>query len=287
MADRRRATLVPLAWGLANWLPLVAFVAAPLAGFLVYSIFSLQGGEIVHTPTLANYARFFQDGLFPRMFLRTCGLALCVSAITLALGYPIAVFLSRLKGWMKYGLALAFAVPMLMSYIIKIYAIRAILGSRGLLNQALLWAGLIDQPSTLLLFNLGAVMLTLSVILLPFTILPIFVALERIPESLLEASSDLGAASWRTIRRVVIPLSRQGAVTGGVFTFVLALGDFVTPQMVGGPTGMTFGRIVYTQFGLAFNWPFGAALATIMSVVVLLAMVLAQRAGRVPGRAGR
>ncbi len=125
----------------------------------------------------------------------------------------------------------------------------------------------------------------MTVILLPFTILPIFVALERVPPALYEASSDLGDTIWGTIWRVVLPLSRQGAITGGVFTFVLAFGDFVTPQMVGGPTGITFGRIVYSQFGLAFNWPFGAALATLMSVVVLAAMALAGRAGRVPGAA--
>ena len=278
-------TLAGIAWGLLNWLPVLAFIAAPLAGFLIYSVFSVRDGEILYRPTIVNYQRFFIDGLYPSLFLRTCGLALGVSALTLALGYPIAFFLSQLRGRMKYALVLAFAVPMLMSYIIKIYAIRAILGSRGMLNQLLIALGIIGEPSTLLLFNLGAVLVTLSVILLPFTILPIFVALERIPASLFEASADLGAASWATIRRVVMPLSRQGAVTGGVFTFVLALGDFVTPQMVGGPTGMTFGRVVYSQFGLAFNWPFGAALATIMSVVVLLAMWLANWSGRVPGAA--
>ena len=287
-ATRRPAsagTLAGIAWGLLNWLPVLAFIAAPLAGFLIYSVFSVRDGEILYRPTIVNYQRFFIDGLYPSLFLRTCGLALGVSALTLALGYPIAFFLSQLRGRMKYALVLAFAVPMLMSYIIKIYAIRAILGSRGMLNQLLIALGIIGEPSTLLLFNLGAVLVTLSVILLPFTILPIFVALERIPASLFEASADLGAASWATIRRVVMPLSRQGAVTGGVFTFVLALGDFVTPQMVGGPTGMTFGRVVYSQFGLAFNWPFGAALATIMSVVVLLAMWLANWSGRVPGAA--
>ena len=90
---------------------------------------------------------------------------------------------------------------------------------------------------------------------------------------------------WPTIRRIVWPLSRQGALTGAAFTFVLALGDFVTPQMVGGPTGMTFGRIVYSQFGLAFNWPFGAALATVLAVVVVIVIGLAHRAGRAPGAA--
>ena len=112
-------------------------------------------------------------------------------------------------------------------------------------------------------------------LLLPFAILPIFVALERIPRSLFEASADLGGSAWATFRRVVLPLSLPGALIGASFTFVLALGDFVTPQMVGGMSGITFGRIVYRQFGLAFNWPFGAALSVILAVVVLAVLWLA------------
>ena len=167
-------------------------------------------------------------------------------------------------------LALVFVIPLMMSYIIKIYAIRAILGGNGFLNRILLYLGIIDQPLTFLIFNLQAVLLTLSVILLPFAILPIFIALERIPRNILDASADLGASSWQTFRSVIWPLSLQGTIVGATFTFVLALGDFVTPQMVGGTSGFTFGRIIYSQFGFAFNWPFGAALSVIL---------LARRAG--------
>src|SRR5262249_56623535 len=141
----------------------------------------------------------------------------------------------------------------LMSYIIKIYAIRSILGSNGFLNRILLQLGLIGEPWTFLAFNLNAVLLTLTVLLIPFSILPIFVALEKIPRSLLEASADLGASAWQTFRGVVLPLTLQGIVIGASFTFVLALGDFVTPQMVGGIEGFTFGRIIYSQFGFGNN----------------------------------
>jgi spermidine/putrescine transport system permease protein len=164
-------------------------------------------------------------------------------------------------------------IPLLMSYIIKIYAIRSLLGSNGFLNRILTTLGLIDQPLTFLIFNLQAVMLTLSVILLPFAILPIFVALEKIPRNILEASADLGASSWQSFRDVILPLSLQGIAIGASFTFVLALGDFVTPQMVGGQSGFTFGRIIYSQFGLAFNWPFGSALSVLMLIVVLVVII--------------
>src|SRR4051812_13192711 len=266
-------------------MPPVALVALPLAGFLAYSFFRVEGGAIVYERGLANYARFFGEGVFLPVFVRTCLLAAEVAAITLLIGYPVAIWLATLEGQRKLAMTLAFAVPLLMSYIIKIYAIRAILGGQGWLNRLLLWSGLTTAPIEALLFNLTAVLITLSALLLPFTILPIFVALERIPRNLYEASADLGGTAWTTFRHVVWPLSRSGALIGASFTFVLAMGDFVTPQMVGGMSGITFGRIVYSQFGLAFNWPFGAALSVVLTLVVLAVLWLAAVFGRLPGAA--
>jgi spermidine/putrescine transport system permease protein len=165
-----------------------------------------------------------------------------------------------------------------MSYIIKIYAIRSILGGNGFLNRLLIAAGIIDQPITFLIFNLYAVMITLALILLPFTMLPIFITLDKIPRQLIDASYDLGATGWQTFRRVILPLSLGGTLVGASFTFVLGLGDFVTPQMVGGMNGLTFGRIIYSQFGFAFNWPFGSALAIILLVFVAIVLALTGRA---------
>ncbi len=283
--NSRRGRALRAAWTAAAWLPPLLLIAAPLAIFVAYSFFRVDGNAIVHQPGLANYVRFFGDGVFLPVFARTCLLAAEVAAITLLLGYPCAIWLASLEGRRKLVFTLAFAVPLLMSYIIKIYAIRAILGGQGWLNRLLLASGLTSAPIDALLFNLTAVLITLSMLLLPFTILPIFVALERIPRSLYEASADLGGGAWATFRRVVWPLSRQGALIGASFTFVLALGDFVTPQMVGGMSGITFGRIVYSQFGLAFNWPFGAALSVILAVIVLAALWLAAVLGRPRGAA--
>jgi spermidine/putrescine transport system permease protein len=165
-------------------------------------------------------------------------------------------------------------VPLLMSYIIKMYAIRSILGGNGFLNRTLIALGLIDQPLTFFVFNLNAVLLTLSVLLLPFAILPIFLSLERIPRNLLEASADLGGSNAQTFFRVILPLSLPGVVSAASFVFVLAIGDFLTPQMVGGQSGFTFGRVIYSQFGTAFNWPFGAALSVILAALVIVAIVI-------------
>ena len=264
----------------AYGLPLV-FVLAPLASFLAYSFFRMDGGQIVRDLSLANYQRFFTDAVFPKVLWQTCLLCLGVTAITILFGYPVALFLSTLKGKRRHFLLVL--VPLLMSYIIKIYAIRSILGGKGFLNQFLLWSGLVDQPLTLFVFNLNAVLLSLSMLLIPFAILPVFLSLERIPRDLIEASTDLGASGLQTFTRVILPLSLPGIATAASFVFVLAIGDFLTPQMVGGQSGFTFGRIVFSQFGTAFNWPFGAALATILALVVIAVIMLGnhlERRGR-------
>jgi spermidine/putrescine transport system permease protein len=257
-----------------------AFILAPLASFLTYSFFRMEGGQIVRDLSLANYRRFFTDAIFLPVLWQTCILCLAVAALAVLIGYPVAFLLASLRGRIRYYLLLAVLVPLLMSYIIKIYAIRSILGGTGFLNRFLLWTGLVDQPLTLFVFNLNAVLLTLTVLLIPFAILPIFLSLERIPVALIEASSDLGASGLQTFLRIVLPLSLPGMVTAATFVFVLAIGDFLTPQMVGGPNGFTFGRIVYSQFGTAFNWPFGAALSAILALVVVAVIAAGNAAER-------
>ena len=250
------------------------FILLPLLLFLLQSFFRVENNDIVHEFTLANYVRFFSDAIFIPILLYTCLLSLGAAVITVVLGYPVALLLAGIEGRIKYALSLVFVIPLLMSYIIKIYAIRSILGGNGFLNRILIHFGIIEQPITFLIFNLYAVMLTLSLILLPFTMLPIFITLDKIPRHLIDASYDLGATSLQTFVRVVLPLSLKGTLVGASFTFMLALGDFVTPQMVGGMNGLTFGRIIYSQFGFAFNWPFGSALSVILLILVALVLVV-------------
>ncbi|CDX46116.1 Binding-protein-dependent transport systems inner membrane component [Mesorhizobium plurifarium] len=269
----------PLVTVLAFALPAI-FVLAPLAIFLVYSFFSVDQGQIVYAPTLANYARFFTDPVFLPVFWRTIVLCLSVAAISILLAYPTAYFLTTLEGRWRYALLMLLMVPLLMSYVIKIYAIRSILGLNGFLNKALVALGIITEPSTLFVFNMNAILLTLTLLLIPFAILPIFLALERIPQVLLRASDDLGATGLQTFLRITLPLSMPGVASAASFVFVLAIGDFLTPQMVGGISGFTFGRILYSQFGTAFNWPFGAALSVALAVVVILAILAGERFGR-------
>ncbi|ESY98706.1 ABC transporter permease [Mesorhizobium sp. LNHC209A00] len=277
--ERRLSQLVT---ALAFVLPVI-FVLVPLAIFLVYSFFSVDQGTIVHAPTLGNYIRFFTDPIFLPVFWNTIVLCVSVAVICILLAYPAAYFLTTLKGRWRYALLMLLLVPLLMSYVIKIYAIRSILGLNGFLNKALVALGILDQPSTLFVFNMNAILLTLSLLLIPFAILPIFLSLERIPQTLLRASDDLGASSLQTFLRITLPLSLPGVASAASFVFVLAIGDFLTPQMVGGISGFTFGRILYSQFGTAYNWPFGAALSVALAIVVIAAILIGERFGRSRG----
>ncbi|TPM40785.1 ABC transporter permease [Mesorhizobium sp. B2-3-4] len=277
--ERRLSLLVTV---LAFSLPII-FVLVPLAIFLVYSFFSVDQGTIVHVPTLGNYIRFFTDPIFLPVFWNTIVLCVSVAAICILLAYPAAYFLTTLKGRWRYALLMLLLVPLLMSYVIKIYAIRSILGLNGFLNKALVALGILDHPSTLFVFNMNAILLTLSLLLIPFAILPIFLSLERIPQTLLRASDDLGASGLQTFLRITLPLSLPGVASAASFVFVLAIGDFLTPQMVGGVSGFTFGRILYSQFGTAYNWPFGAALSVALAIVVIAAILVGERFGRSRG----
>jgi spermidine/putrescine transport system permease protein len=251
------------------------FIVAPVASFMLMSLFRAEKNLIIRDPSLDNYVNFFGNWTYSGTFLGTVFLCLQVMAVSIIVGYPIAWYIWQQKGSTRYLLLLLAAVPLFMSYIVKLYTLRSMLGLNGLVNQALLGLGLIGKPSQIFLFNQRAVLMTMVVIYLPFVILPIFLALERIPRSLLQASADLGAGAWDTFRRVVLPLSLPGTIAGALFTGVLALGDFITPQMVGGTTGFTIGRVIFSQFGLAYNWPFGAAMAAVLLVTALAGIILA------------
>jgi len=274
-SDGLRGALLRTAWAVLSWgVPLV-FVVLPLAAFLIYSVWSVEENQLVRDLTLANYREVASNPIYRTVFFGTVLLALEVTAIGLALGYPVAWFIWRLDGRLRYLVLLFAVLPLFMSYIIKLYAMRSLLGLDGLLNAALVWAGLLDRPSRLFLFNQTAVLITMAVVYLPFAVLPIFLSLERIPPALAHASADLGGRPWQTFRHVVLPLSLPGTVVGGLFVLVLALGDFVTPQMVGGTKGFTYGRLIWSQFGMAFNWPFGASMAVILLAVALAVIALA------------
>lgn len=252
-------------------------ILLPLAAFLITSLGSVSGGEVVIGPTLDNFAVLLSEPIYLQLLGASLLMAAAVATIGVVLGFVVAYLVWRLRGRARYIVLLLTVIPLSMNYVVKIYAMRGILGYNGYLNGLLQWAGIIDEPSRLLLFNRPAVLIVMAVIYLPYAILPIFLALERISPALIGAAADLGARPGRIFRTIILPLGTPGAILAGLFVVLLALGDFLTPQMVGGNRGFTFGSVVWSQFGLAFNWPLGAALASVLLLIVLALMATAQK----------
>ena len=271
-------------WTIVSFILVIFLILIPLASFLSYSFFTVDGTDIIHEFSLFNFKEFFVDEIYIRTFIRTIFLAIIVMTCCIILGYPVAFFLARYAGRYKYAILLMLIIPLFMSYIIKIYMMRSILGYSGLINKVLAMLGLIDKPLEFFLWNQNSVIITLVIILLPLIIIPTFTSLDKIPKNIIEASFDLGCKPFQAFKYIILPISFPGLVVGSIFVFILALGDFVTPQLVGGTSGFTYGKIIYSNFGMAFNWPFGAALASVLLfvsvIIILLTNYLTKRLNR-------
>jgi putative spermidine/putrescine transport system permease protein len=235
--------------------------------------------EIQRKWTLSNYDKIFsgQDGLWLRIYGRTVLLATIVTLIDIALAFPLAWFMARVAApkW-RTLLFLAVVVPLWSSILVRIFAWRTILGSSGVLNGFLTSVGILDHPSGAFLYNEKAIALTWAYVWLPFMVLPVYTALEKIPDSYLEASRDLGAGVFTTFRRVILPLAIPGVIAGSIFVFSLTMGDFIAPQLVGGGS-QVLGGAVKDRFGVAADFPFGAALASLTLVTLIAFLLLTRR----------
>jgi spermidine/putrescine transport system permease protein len=281
------AALVPV-----GFVTLLLFI--PYLLLLVHSFWRLQGGTIVHEFTLENYRRLFGTPLYPHTILFSAGIALRVTLLSLLLAYPLAYLLAFKVKRHRNLMYMAVIIPLWVSYLVRAYAWKIILGQEGILNGLLHAAGFIDQPLTFLLYSRWAVILALTHIYTPFTLMPIFAVLEAIPPALKEASQDLYASRWQTFRRVILPLSLPGVVAGSTFAFVLSMGDFLAPQLLGGnDSALMVSNLVWSLFGVAYNWPLGAAVSVVVLLLTLFLLWLANRVetamnygGRAVGRAG-
>ena len=261
-------------WTIVSFIMVTIIILIPLLSFLSYSFFTVDNVEIIHEFSLYNFKEFLTGEIYIPTFFRTLLLALIVMIACMITGYPIAYFLAMYAHRSKYFILLILIIPLFMSYIIKIYMMRSILGYSGLINKLLMMFGIISEPSEFFLYNQNAVIITLIIILLPLIIIPTFTSLEKIPRNIIEATYDIGCKPFQSFRHVIFPISLPGLIVGAVFVFILALGDFVTPQLVGGTSGFTYGKIIYSNFGMAFNWPFGTALASILLIVSVLIILL-------------
>jgi putative spermidine/putrescine transport system permease protein len=256
---------------------LLIYIAA-LAVLFVSAFWALDplSGELVHDWTLGNFQTLWHEHTYWRIAGRTIGIAAAVTVTDVLIAFPFAYFMARVASpRLRTVLFVLVLLPLWSSYLARIYAWRLILANDGALNWSL---GVLGLPHQHIAYTNWAMWIVFSYIWLPFMILPVYAALERIPDSMIEASRDLGARNWTTFRRVVLPLALPGVVAGTIFTFSLTLGDYITPILVGNT--QFIGNVVYRNvLGLTYDLPFAAAYATVPLVVMAIYLVLARRAG--------
>lgn len=263
-------SLPPLLW-------VSAFLLLPYALMLAHSFWAVRQGLLVHEWNLQNYHTLLSNPVYLQVLFRTLRIAASVTVFSLLLAYPLAYYLSFHAGPRKEILYQLVIVPLWVSYLVRGYAWKTILGTDGVLNGFLQTLHLTSQPAEFLLYSPFAVVLMLTHIYTPFVFLPIYAALEHIPRPLIEASHDLGAGPRATFLRVILPLSMPGLLAGSTFAFLLTFGDFLAPLLVGGPSGTMIANIVQSLFGAAYDWPLGAAISMGMLLLTVSILFLTER----------
>ena len=255
------------------------YVAA-LAALFIYAFWGVDTftGKVVHTWNFDNFREIAESGPFRGVIWRTIWIAAAVTATCALIALPFGYYMARLASpRVRTVLFVLVLLPLWSSYLVRVYAWKVILANDGVLNWSLEKIGL---PGAHIGYSNTAMWLVFTYIWLPFMILPVYASLERIPHSYIEASRDLGASGWTTLRRIVLPLAMPGIVAGSIFTFSLTLGDYITPTLVGGAGSTFIGNIVYsTGLGVSGNLPFAAAFAAIPLVVMAIYLTLAKRTG--------
>jgi spermidine/putrescine transport system permease protein len=266
-----------------NFLPpylwMLGFYFIPLAILLGYAFMQHQYVEVVPKFTWENFAQILTNSGYRNTVIRTLYIAVTVTAIDTLLAFPVAYFIAKYAGKYKQVLTILILLPLWSSYLVRVFAWRIILGYNGVLNSLLISLGILAQPSSLFLYNQFSMVVTLCYVWLPFMILPLVTAFERLPGNLLEASADLGAYPIYTFRRVTLPLLLPGFLAGALSVFSLTMGDYITPSLVGGAGDILIGNIVANQFGVADNWPLGSALAMVVLLLIFCLIGVIARKG--------
>ncbi|ESY14624.1 MULTISPECIES: ABC transporter permease [unclassified Mesorhizobium] len=244
----------------------------PILVVFAHSFWTQNYLTIDHTFTLENYRIALTEPIYRDLLWRSLYISLTVSFFTVSLAYPIAYFISFHGGRHKSLWLFLITIPFWTSYLLRVMSWKVILGYNGVLNSGLMGLGIIDEPSTALLYNSSAVIITLTHAWAAFAILPIFVSLEKVDRTLVEAATDLGDGPLRSFLRVTLPLSAPGVISAALIVMIPTVGDYVTPRLVGGKDGVMIANAIESQFHKASNWPLGAALSvTTMLVVTLMA----------------
>jgi spermidine/putrescine transport system permease protein len=246
----------------------LALLFVPVLIVIAYSFWTQNYLDIDRTFTLENYRQALTEPIYRDLFIRSLWISLTVSIVTVVFSYPIAWFISFHGGVHKNLWLFLVTVPCWTSYLLRVMSWKVILGYGGVLNTGLMSTGIIDQPVTSLLYNSNAVVITLVHSWAAFAILPIYVSLQKIDRTLIEAARDLGDSRIRSFLRVTLPLSLPGVISAFLIVMIPTVGDYVTPRLVGGKDGVMIATAIQAQFGKAANWPLGAALSVTTMVLV-------------------
>ncbi len=257
----------------------VLLLILPIVALIAISFMTQRGFDLDTSLTANNYQTFFnysEKPIYITLLLRSLQMSLTATVLTIALCYPMAYFLAFHVKKHKVMWLIIITVPFWTSYLLRIFAWKVILGYDGVINSGLISLGLITEPLEFLLYNKLAVTITLAHAWIAFALLPIYVSLEKIDRSLLEAAGDLGDSPFRRFWRVTFPLSLPGTISAALLVFIPTVGDYVTPQLVGGTDGIMIGNIIRTLFGKVNNAPMGAAvsLMTMLTVTLVVCMFL-------------
>ena len=250
-------------------------LAVPLIMVVALSFWTQDYLTLDRTFTTANYQTAWTEPMYQYLMARSLKISIFVTAVTVLVAYPVAYFISfHVAPKRKAMWIFLITIPFWTSYLMRIFLWKVILGYNGVINGTLTGFGIIDEPLSFILYNQNAVVITLAHAWIPFAILPIFVALERVDRSLIEAAEDLGDSGLRRFFRVTLPLSMPGVIAATIIVFIPTIGDYVTPRLVGGPNGLMISNMIELQFKKANNAPLGAALAiSAMGIVTFFALV--------------
>ena len=253
-------------------LAMLVGLAMPLIVLLTLSFWIQEYLDFIRTFSLKNYLDFSQKPIYTKILFKSIRMSAMVTFVTVLLAYPMAYYIAFRVKQNKLIWLILITVPFWTSYLLRVFAWKIMLGYNGVINSGLKTLGILSEPLEFLLYNPTAVVITLAHAWAAFAILPIYVSLEKIDRSLLEASQDLGENTFMTFLRVTLPLSLPGVIAASLLVFIPTVGDYVTPSLVGGPRGIMIGNIIQSMFGKAQNWPLGAAIS-VMSMITVTLMV--------------
>lgn len=246
----------------------------PFGIMIVMSFWTQIGFEFDTAFSLVNYAEAVEKPMYRALLLRSLTISAICTVATVLLSYPMAYYVAFHVRKHKMAWIILMTVPFFSSYLLRIFAWKVILGYNGVINSGLKGLGLIEQPLAFLLYSPTAVVITLAHAWAAFAILPIYISLEKIDRSLIEAATDLGDGPVKRFLGITLPLSMPGVIAASLMIFIPTVGDYVTPTLVGGPDGLMIANLIQAQFGLVNNWPMGAALALDMMLVVAVVSLL-------------